>query len=71
MRREREPISIKLITCYDLIDQLNRLLSGILLCIAITGVAILLQAVEVHFVGQAYLEALVLAILLGVAVRRA
>jgi uncharacterized integral membrane protein (TIGR00698 family) len=44
---------------------------GILLCIAITMVAILLQAVEVHFAGQAYLEALVLAILLGVAIRTA
>jgi len=54
-----------------LIEQLHRLLPGILLCVAITGVAILLQAVEVHFVGQAYLEALVLAILLGVAVRTA
>ena len=47
------------------------MLPGILLCVAITGVAILLQAVEVHFVGQAYLEALVLAILVGVAVRTA
>jgi uncharacterized integral membrane protein (TIGR00698 family) len=54
-----------------LIEQLHRLLPGILLCVAITGVAIQLQAVEVHFVGQAYLEALVLAILLGVAVRTA
>ena len=54
-----------------MIEQLHRLLPGILLCVAITGVAILLQAVEVHFVGQAYLEALVLAILLGVAVRTA
>ena len=54
-----------------MIEQSNRLLPGILLCVAITGVAILLQAVEVRFVGQAYLEALVLAILLGVAVRTA
>ena len=44
---------------------------GIVLCIAITIVAILLQAVEVHFAGQTYLEALVLAILLGVVVRTA
>ena len=34
-------------------------------------VAILLQAVENHFVGQTYLEALVLAILLGVVIRTA
>ena len=52
-----------------MIEQLHRLLPGILLCVAITGVAILLQAVEVHLVAQAYLEALVLAILLGVAAR--
>jgi uncharacterized integral membrane protein (TIGR00698 family) len=54
-----------------LIEQLYRLLPGVLLCIAITGVAMLLEAVEAHFVGQAYLEALVLAILLGVALRTA
>src|SRR5580692_7298145 len=57
--------------CCDLIEHLRRLLPGILLCIAITIVAILLQAVEVHFVGQTYLEALVLSILLGVALRAA
>ena len=44
---------------------------GIVLCIAITIVAILVQAVEVHFAGQTYLEALVLAILLGVVIRTA
>jgi uncharacterized integral membrane protein (TIGR00698 family) len=54
-----------------LIEYLRRLSPGILLCIAITIVAILLQAVEVHFAGQAYLEALVLSILLGVAIRTA
>jgi uncharacterized integral membrane protein (TIGR00698 family) len=52
-------------------EKLHRLLPGVLLCVAITVVAILLQAVEVHFVGQAFLEALVLAILVGVAVRTA
>jgi len=54
-----------------LIEHLRRLSPGILLCVAITIIAILLQAVEVHFAGQAYLEALVLAILLGVAIRTA
>jgi uncharacterized integral membrane protein (TIGR00698 family) len=54
-----------------LIDSVNRLLPGVLLCVALTIVAIALQMVEVHFVGHAYLEALVLAILLGVAVRTA
>jgi uncharacterized integral membrane protein (TIGR00698 family) len=52
-----------------LIDQARRLLPGILVCIAITIAAMLLQSVEVDFVGQPYLEALVLAILLGVVVR--
>jgi uncharacterized membrane protein YadS len=54
-----------------LIERLHRLLPGIVLWVAITGAAILLQTVEVHFVDQAYLEALVLAILVGVAVRTA
>jgi uncharacterized integral membrane protein (TIGR00698 family) len=48
-----------------------RLLPGIVICIAITIAAILLQEVEVRFAGQPYLEALVLAILLGVAIRTA
>ena len=42
---------------------------GILICCAITVVAWLLQIVEVYWVGEAYLEALVLAIVLGVAIR--
>src|SRR5271154_6766421 len=50
---------------------LKRLLPGILVCVAITAAATLLQMVEVHFAGQPYLEALVLAILIGVAVRTA
>jgi uncharacterized integral membrane protein (TIGR00698 family) len=54
-----------------LIDYLQRLLPGFVLCIGITIVAMLLEAVEVHFAGQRYLEALVLAILVGVAVRTA
>jgi uncharacterized integral membrane protein (TIGR00698 family) len=54
-----------------LIEHLRRLSPGILLCVAITIIAILLQVVEVHFAGHAYLEALVLSILLGVAIRTA
>jgi uncharacterized integral membrane protein (TIGR00698 family) len=46
-----------------------RLLPGIALCVAVTGLAILLQRVEIRLAGQAWLEALVLAILLGVAIR--
>jgi uncharacterized integral membrane protein (TIGR00698 family) len=42
---------------------------GIGLCILVTIVATLLQTLEVRWAGQAYLEALVLAILLGVALR--
>jgi uncharacterized integral membrane protein (TIGR00698 family) len=54
-----------------LIEHLRRLSPGILLCVAITIIAILLQVVEVHFASHAYLEALVLSILLGVAIRTA
>ena len=52
-------------------DHLRRLLPGVLLCVAITLVAMLLERIEVFFAGQPYLEALVLAILIGVAVRTA
>ncbi len=48
-----------------------RLLPGILLCILVTTAASLFQAVEVRLAGEPYLEALVLAILLGVAIRTA
>ena len=48
-----------------------RLLPGILLCIAVTVAASLLQSVEARLAGEPYLEALVLAILLGVAIRTA
>ncbi len=46
-----------------------RLLPGIALCVAVTGFSLLLQRAEVRLAGQAWLEALVLAILLGVAIR--
>ena len=45
------------------------LLPGLLVCLAITGVAQALQAGEEHLTGHPYVEALVLAILLGTAVR--
>jgi len=41
----------------------------VLLCAAVTGAAFILQFIEVKLAGQAYLEALVLAILLGVLIR--
>lgn len=50
---------------------LTKPLPGLLLCAAITAAAYALQAVEVALAGEAYIEALVLAILLGVAVRTA
>jgi uncharacterized integral membrane protein (TIGR00698 family) len=51
------------------VGHLQRYPLGFLLCVAITLVATLLQAIEVRLVGQPYLEALVLAILIGVAIR--
>lgn len=50
---------------------LQRLLPGVLLCVVVTLVATVLQSVEVHFAGEPYLEALVLAIVLGVLIRTA
>jgi uncharacterized integral membrane protein (TIGR00698 family) len=54
-----------------LLDYLKRLLPGLALCVVITIGAVALQTVEVGLVGEPYLEALVLAILLGVAIRSA
>ncbi|WP_348981758.1 putative sulfate exporter family transporter [Azospirillum sp. TSH58] len=42
---------------------------GILLCSGVSGAALALQSLEVRIFGQAWLEALVLAILIGVALR--
>lgn len=42
---------------------------GVAVCVAITVAALLLQQVEAYFAGQPYLEAIVLAILLGVSCR--
>jgi uncharacterized integral membrane protein (TIGR00698 family) len=47
----------------------TKYLPGLLLCLVVTLAATALQAVEVALTGQAYLEALVLAILLGLIVR--
>src|SRR5215469_13350486 len=52
-------------------DYLTKALPGLLLCAAITAGAYVLQAAEVALTGHAYIEALVLAILLGVVVRTA
>ncbi len=53
------------------VNRLKRLLLGFLLCLAITLAATLLQVIEIDLAGQPYLEALVLAILIGVAIRTA
>jgi uncharacterized integral membrane protein (TIGR00698 family) len=49
----------------------SRLIPGLLLCILVTAAAAGLQQVEARLFGEPYLEALVLAILLGVAIRTA
>ncbi len=46
-------------------------LPGVLVCLAITGVAVAVQAVEERGLGHPYVEALVVAILLGIALRSA
>jgi uncharacterized integral membrane protein (TIGR00698 family) len=56
---------------HPLLDYLQRLLPGILLCIAITFATMLLEAAETYLVGHTYLEALVVAILIGIAIRAA
>ena len=53
----------------DLTRSTFPLLPGLMLCILVTALASALQLVEIRLAGQAYLEALVLAILLGVAIR--
>ncbi len=49
----------------------RQLAPGLTLCLAVTGAALLLQHAEILLAGRAWLEALVLAILLGIAVRTA
>ncbi len=46
-----------------------RILPGVVLCAGVTLAAVAVQLVEERIVGQPYLEALVIAILLGVAIR--
>lgn len=50
---------------------LTTLLPGIVLCLAITAVAVGIQAVEERVFSHPYVEALVMAILIGVAIRTA
>ncbi|KQT57058.1 hypothetical protein ASG52_03010 [Methylobacterium sp. Leaf456] len=48
---------------------LRRILPGLVLCLTVTGAAIGLEVVEMRLFGRAWLEALVLAIVLGTALR--
>jgi uncharacterized integral membrane protein (TIGR00698 family) len=50
---------------------LKRIAPGVMLCVAVSLVALGLQGLEVRALGRPWLEALVMAILLGVAVRTA
>ncbi len=52
-------------------SRLAGLIPGLLLCAAVSAVAVGLQSVETALFGRAWLEALVLAILIGAAVRTA
>ena len=54
-----------------IVSRCRRLLPGIALCAAVTAVATALQGLETRLLGEPYLEALVLAILIGVAIRTA
>jgi uncharacterized membrane protein YadS len=54
---------------YQIDSRLLKLVPGILLCIVLTIVAAVLEAIEVRLFHEPYLEALVLAIILGVVVR--
>ena len=50
---------------------IQRIAPGVLLCCAVTAIAMGIQTVEAKLFGRAWLEALVLAILIGAAVRTA
>ena len=53
----------------SLLEKLKLYLPGVALCVGVTAVAKLLERAEVGIVGHLYLEGLVIAILLGVAIR--
>ena len=52
-----------------MIADLKAALPGVALCVAVTAAAKLIEQAEVGYAGQLYLEGLVIAILLGVAIR--
>ncbi len=51
------------------INRIRGLIPGVLLCIAVAGLSDVLERTESHLFGHPYVEALVLAILVGIAVR--
>src|SRR5690348_14694012 len=51
------------------VERLKSVLPGVALCVGVTAVAKLAEAVETRYAGLPYLEGLVIAILLGVAIR--
>ena len=59
------------IVLFRLGARLTDLLPGLLLCAGVTAAAVALQAAEERLLGRAWLEALVLAILVGTALRTA
>src|ERR1041385_4738854 len=54
---------------FPLMDPLRLYLPGIALCVGVTAIAKLIEKAEVEVSGHLYLEGLVIAILLGVAIR--
>src|SRR5436190_18353162 len=50
---------------------MSRIFPGLLLCLAVSGVAFALERAEIAATGRAWIETLVLAILVGTAVRTA
>lgn len=56
---------------YRILGSVRRILPGLVLCVGVSGAAILLEHIEAATLGGRWLEALVLAILTGTAVRTA
>lgn len=54
---------------HPLLSKAERLAPGLLLCLVVTGLAFGLEAIEARFLGGRWLESLVLAIILGAAIR--
>jgi uncharacterized integral membrane protein (TIGR00698 family) len=64
-------LPLQAVRARSIVARFNGLLPGIGLCVLVTAFSYGLQAIEVRLVGRPWLEALVFAILLGVAIRTA